>query len=200
MMNPRPALQWSLRLLPLALLLPVLGCAEHHGPITVQVDNKYAAPIEVFQTSLDTAGTRRVTQPVDVYSNAGPVELLVNGRSLGTRTPDDVKKASWQVPFAAGDNVVEARAGGRVDRLVIRMDVVPRTLRDTSFRELAVNVGSNAQYFDGSGPVWVEDRAYTPGSFGYVGGKAALMAREIVITDTKQTPLYVTYRAGLDVG
>ncbi|AHG92975.1 glycoside hydrolase family 2 TIM barrel (plasmid) [Gemmatirosa kalamazoonensis] len=150
------------------------------------------------RAGIDSTGARTVTQPVDVYSNAGPVELLVNGKSLGTRAPDDVTKASWQVPFAAGDNVIEARAGKVVDRLVIRMDVVPRALRDTTWREIAVNVGSNAQYFDDTGPVWLEDRAYAPGSFGYVGGKAALMAREIVITDTKQTPLYVTYRAGLD--
>jgi beta-galactosidase len=126
------------------------------------------------------------------------VEFVVNGKSLGTKTPDDVRKASWVAAFAAGDNVVEARAGRVVDRMTIRMDVVPRSLRDTTFRELAVNVGSNAQYFDDTGPVWLEDRAYTPGGFGYVGGTARLMAREIVITDTRQTPLYVTYRAGLD--
>jgi beta-galactosidase len=153
------------------------------------------------RAGIDSTGGRTVTQPVDVYANAGPVELVVNGRSLGIRTPDDVRKASWEVPFAAGDNVVEARVVGKpqlVDRMTIRMDVVPRALRDTAWRELAVNVGSNAQYYDGAGPVWLEDRAYVPGSFGYVGGKAQLMAREIIVTDTKQTPLYVTYRAGLD--
>jgi beta-galactosidase len=150
------------------------------------------------RAGVDSTGRGVVAGPVDVYSNAGPVELVVNGKSLGTKAPDDVRKASWDVSFVAGDNVVEARAGRVVDRMTIRMDVVPRTLRDTGFRELAVNVGSNAQYFDATGPVWLEDRAYTPGSFGYVGGKEALMAREIVITDTKRTPLFVTYRAGLD--
>jgi len=32
------------------------------------------------RAGVDSTGTRTVTQPVDVYSNAGPVELVVNGK------------------------------------------------------------------------------------------------------------------------
>jgi beta-galactosidase len=151
------------------------------------------------RAGIDSAGV--VTQPVDVYGNAGPVELILNGRSLGTHTPDDVHKVSWQVPFVAGDNLVEARSanGSVVDRLTIRMDAYPAKLADAAhpFREIAVNVGSNAQYLDDDGLVWLEDRAYTPGGFGYVGGARALMAREVIVTNTRQSPMYVTYRTGL---
>lgn len=59
MMNPRSVLQWSLRLLPLALLL-MMGCAEHHGPITVRVENQFTTPIEVYRTGLNHAGTREM--------------------------------------------------------------------------------------------------------------------------------------------
>ena len=83
-MNPRPVLQWSLRLLPLALLLPVFGCAEHHGPITVQVDNKYAAPIEVYQTGLGTAGTRetKLIGKVDAHGSATFPKALQPGEKV----------------------------------------------------------------------------------------------------------------------
>ena len=146
-----------------------------------------------------------VTQPVDVYSNLDRIELFLNGRSLGAKQPDDVRKATWDVPFADGDNVVEARASGRgaaavADRLTIHVDRVPADLRDPSvpFRELAVNVGSNAQYADEDGLVWLADQPYAKGGFGHVGGTRALMERPVVVTGTTRSGLYVTYRPGLE--
>jgi len=147
---------------------------------------------------------RAATQPVDVYTNLDRVELLVNGRSLGAKQPDDVRKASWEVPFADGENVVEARAtrGGTtvVDRLTMHFDRYPADLRDPSapFREIAVNVGSNAQYADDDGLVWLPDQPYARGGFGYVGGARALMERAVVVTGTSKSALYVTYRPGVE--
>jgi beta-galactosidase len=151
-------------------------------------------------------GDSAVTQPVDVYTNLPRVELFANGRSLGAKAPDDVRKASWQVPFVDGDNVIEARATGAgtrgdttvVDRMTIRFDRVPARLASAPFRELAVNVGSNAQYADDDGTVWLADQPYRPGSFGHVGGQRALMAREVIVTNSRRTPLLVTYRANLE--
>ena len=150
-------------------------------------------------------GPAPVVQPIDVYSNLDRVELLLNGRSLGVRQPDDVQKATWEVPFVDGRNVLVARAegtgGGISDQLDIDVDIVPRDLRDPSapFDALAVNVGSNAQYADAeSGPVWVIDQPYREGSFGYVGGERALIPRAVIITGTSQEALYSTYREGLD--
>ncbi|HEU4632287.1 MAG TPA: glycoside hydrolase family 2 TIM barrel-domain containing protein [Gemmatimonadaceae bacterium] len=145
-------------------------------------------------------GVAPVVQPVDVYSNLGRVELIVNGRSLGARTPDDVRKTSWQVPFAPGDNVLEARATGdgqvRTDRLVIHMDVVPRDLRDAAVpvRALAVNVGSRAQYADADGIVWLGDQPYRPGSYGHVGGRPTMFNRNYAITGTRRTGMYFFYQ------
>ncbi|MBA2514195.1 MAG: glycoside hydrolase family 2 protein, partial [Solirubrobacterales bacterium] len=45
-----------------------------------------------------------VPQPVDVYSNLERIELFANGRSLGVKTPDDVRRATWDVPFVNGRN------------------------------------------------------------------------------------------------
>lgn len=57
--------------------------------------------------------------------------------------------------------------------------------------ELAVNVGSNCSY---TSPVsrltWVEDREYTPGSWGRIGGKDKSYTSEI--KGTEDNPLFQT--------
>ncbi len=51
---------------------------------------------------------------VEVYSNAEEVELVLNGRSLGTKnTPANDASLNWQVPFEAGTLEAIARIGGK---------------------------------------------------------------------------------------
>ena len=153
--------------------------------------------------ALGEGGTIEV-QPVDVYSNLDLVELVVNGRSLGSRAPDDVQKASWDVVFEPGDNLVVARGehdGVPVsDLLTIWVEPVPARLADPAwpFRELAVNVGSQAQYVDAGGQIWVEDRPYHEGGFGYVGGEPTTFHKDDIILGTADPGLMFTYRDGLD--
>ena len=143
-----------------------------------------------------------VRQPVEVYSNLERVELFLNGRSLGAKRPDDVRSATWQVPFVQGENVVEARGAknGRTytDRVTIHFTYRPPNLKDPSvpFHELGINVGSRAQFADAD-LVWEGDQPYEPGSFGYIGGDAKMFNKDIPITSTSQTPLYFTYRSGI---
>ena len=143
-------------------------------------------------------GDAPMPQPVDVYSNQSRVELVVNGRSLGTVAPDSVHRASWYATFTPGDNVVEARSGALADRLVIHYTWQPSTLASAAmpFRELGVNVGGKAQYAD-EGGIWIGDQAYAPGSFGFVGGTQAMFDKDLAITGSRQTPLFLTYRSGL---
>jgi len=52
------------------------------------------------------------TAQVCAFCNAGPVTLSVNGRTVGTKAPDDAKVALWlDVPLQAGDNAVEVSCG-----------------------------------------------------------------------------------------
>ena len=154
-------------------------------------------------TASPGAGPRPVVQPVDVYSNADRVELFVNGRSLGVRTPDDVKRITWDVPFTNGENVIEARAvAGKVtvvDRLPIQFTYRPPVLADATmpFRELAVNVGSRAEMADNDGVIWNGDQPYHVGSFGFVGGDAVQFPRDLPVMGTTQQPIYITYRRGI---
>jgi beta-galactosidase len=144
-----------------------------------------------------------LSQPVDVYSNLGSVELFVNGRSLGAKTPDDVHKASWDVPFTPGDNLVEARGerGGKSysDRVTIRFTYHAPDLKSAAlpFQTLGVNVGSKAQFADARREVWLGDQPYAPGSYGYLGGEAKMFNKDLPIMRTEQEPLYFTYREGL---
>jgi beta-galactosidase len=155
-------------------------------------------------TARPGAGKRPVVQPVDVYSNLGRVELFANGRSLGSRQPDDVKHIVWNVQFVDGDNVLEARgtANGRpvTDRAVVRFTYRAPTLADASvpFEQLGVNVGTHAQYADADGVVWVGDQPYRTGSFGYTGGEAKMFDKDLAIEGTRQPPMYFTYREGIE--
>lgn len=144
------------------------------------------------------------TQPVDVYSNLPSVELFVNGHSLGVKTPNDVRRATWDVPFRDGDNVLAAhgtRDGTSFDdRLVVHMTYRAPQLADASvpFHELGVNVGAKAQVADPGGLVWEGDQPCAPGEFGYVGGKATMFEKDLAITGHALTPLFFTYRSGIE--
>ena len=51
---------------------------------------------------------------VEVYSNAAEVELMLNGRSLGTKaTRKDGAPLNWSVPFAPGTLQAIARSDGK---------------------------------------------------------------------------------------
>ncbi len=149
------------------------------------------------------AGPRPVVQPVDVFSNGASVELFVNGKSIGVRTPDDVKRITFDVPFTNGENVLEARARVGtttvIDRLSINFVYRPPVLADAAipFRELAVNVGSRAEMADADGVIWNADQPYRAGSFGFVGGDATQFPRDLPVIGASQTPIYITYRKGI---
>ena len=153
--------------------------------------------------TMDEAG-RVAAQPVGVYANVGPVELVVNGESLGTRRPDDVKKASWDVVFQPGDNLVVARGtrdGQAVqDQLTITLEPVPARLADPArpFQSLAVNVGSQVQYVDADDRIWVEDQPYREGSYGHLGGEPTQFNKDDIILGTADPGLIFTFQDGLD--
>ncbi len=148
------------------------------------------------------AGTA-VAQPVDVYSDLQSVELIVNGRSLGAKTPDDVHRATWDVTFANGKNRLVARGAGRLasiaDSMIIDFAQRPGKLADASipFREMGVNAGGKAQYAQPGGIVWEGDRKYVAGSFGYVDGEPTIFDKDLAIKGSKDTPLYFTYLSGV---
>ncbi|MEP6508084.1 MAG: glycoside hydrolase family 2 TIM barrel-domain containing protein [Gemmatimonadales bacterium] len=142
-------------------------------------------------------------QPVDVYSNLSSVELIVNGRSLGTRSPDDVHRATWDVTFSNGKNALTARGktGSTTiaDSMVIDFVQRPAKLADAAipFREIGVNTGGHLQYAQPGGIVWEGDQKYVAGSFGYLDGELKIFDKDLAIKESKDTPLYFTYLSGV---
>ncbi|HVF39320.1 MAG TPA: malectin domain-containing carbohydrate-binding protein, partial [Gemmatimonadaceae bacterium] len=155
-------------------------------------------------SAVQTAGVTTVPQPVDVYSNLPAVELFVNGRSLGAKTPDDVRSATWDVPFVNGNNRLEVRGVGTTrrigDTLTVHFTYRPSRLDDPTvpFRELGVNVGARVQYAEPGGPVWTADRTYSSGSFGHIGGERKMFDKDLAIQASDDTPLFFTYISGIE--
>ncbi len=52
-------------------------------------------------------------QDVEIYTNAGEVELFLNGRSLGTKSVREDQAVTWKVPYEAGTLRAVARRDGK---------------------------------------------------------------------------------------
>ena len=74
---------------------------------------------------------------VEVYSNAGEVELILNGKSLGKRaTRQDAGALNWKVPFSPGTLTAVASTGGKeVARDVLRTAGKPAGIVLTTDRQ-----------------------------------------------------------------
>lgn len=139
-------------------------------------------------------------QTIDVYTNFPSIELFQNEVSLGTKSAVN-NKATWPVNLAEGKNTFAARTSVSKDTLDYfdTADVYfTHTTRplDNSFREIAVNVGSNADFIDESKTVWTADQAYQTGSWGFTGDAKEISTGRNVF-GSLDDPLYQTMREGL---
>jgi beta-galactosidase len=146
-------------------------------------------------------GEQPLSQPVEIFTNLSAVELFINGKSLGSKLVNTSRHTSWDVPFRSGLNLIEARgrAGSRTvsDKAEVRFIYRAAFLADPSvpFDNLAVNVGSNAQFIDAGGAVWEADQPYKLGGWGYIGGAPGTATQNVL--DSTADPLYQTVRQGL---
>lgn len=144
------------------------------------------------------SGTPR--QTVDVYSNLPDIELFQNGVSLGKKSIGENKKAFWEVVLKDGKNLFVARGLKNKNLLSDSAEVY---FTDTTkpfnnfFREIAVNVGSNADFVDESKIVWTADQAYKTGSWGFVGNDAKAVSTLRNALGSLDDPLFQTMSEGL---
>ena len=158
----------------------------------------------------DSDGALHCTQPVEVFANVDNVELFLNGHSLGIKTVKD-NCAVYDVPFADGENRLYLRSsdGNAEDFLNVRFSLQPYNLSSEKlpFNEIAVNVGSHFYYIDDdrNDYLWLPDRPYSKGSWGYIGGeryvrdnKNGLVGSRDNILNSEDEPLYQTQQIGLE--
>jgi beta-galactosidase len=139
------------------------------------------------------AGTRAADARQDVvtYTNADEVELFANGETLGVQ-PVENAMARWTATLRAGQNRLEARAGGGAT------DVAFVHYEDRAAPgSIAVNAGSHYQYIDAGGVVWEADRPYEPGGWGHVGGGEPRL-RHHRIFGSREDGLYQAQREGAE--
>ena len=150
-------------------------------------------------------------QRLSVFSNADKVELIHNGRSLGSTDVVDFV-AEFDVPFVDGVNSMKAiasKAGKSVeDSAELRFKGYPKMV-SADFDELNVMLGT-VRYFDDrkDNIAWIPEQEFSKGSWGYVGGeanrplasdrKSTLPATmSIDFPNTENGPLWQTQRKGL---
>jgi len=142
-------------------------------------------------------------QPIKIYTNLPEIELFLNGQSLGKRQVEDSGTIIWEANLQRGINRLEARGlkDGKTFNDKAEIDFVShRKNKDGNqleIDELAVEVGSEAEYLDEKGTIWEADRAYTSGNWGFIGQTETADKRiELNVLNTADDPLYQTFRTG----
>lgn len=149
---------------------------------------------------MDRAGVAGELSTIEVYSNLAEVTLMINGKSYGSKKPDGIQKCTWKVNLNAGANTVYAMGelGGNhlTDQVLVNYMVYPLNLSniEPSIKHISINAGANTQYIDQAKNIWIEDRPYQKGSFGYIGGIPATLNIKTVKKNTEDLPLFYSFR------
>jgi beta-galactosidase len=133
--------------------------------------------------------------------------LFLNGISLGKKK---VKSQSvvFDVPFKDGHNELKAiDNNGIEDRIGVNFELYSMPLEADDQKAINVNVGAHWSFYDPSSKVlWMADRKYTPGLWGYEGGAPLIKTGgrqpktgiSNDIPGTENDPLFQTLNEGIE--
>jgi len=152
------------------------------------------------------------SKKIEVYTNTNEAELFINGSSLGKKKVKDYS-VDWEVPFKKGKNLIEVSgiiSTGEVvkDFHVLDFNLVPSDLHQMKAGDvIRINAGCSAYFLDEEEKaVWMPDREYSKGSFGFIGGQFLIVKSDRVdyregiaqnIKETQKDPLFQTQRFNL---
>jgi beta-galactosidase len=145
------------------------------------------------------AGNENDKAEITIYSNLKNVTVNLNGKTQGTKSLNDIKKAIYELPLKYGANFIEAFGvdGNNLIKDTLTVHLRPKDIDTKNFKSIAINVGANTQYLDMDGQIWLEDQPYKKGEFGYIGGNPITMNLKKVIRGTNDVPLYYSSLEGL---
>lgn len=141
---------------------------------------------------------------VPVFSNQDEVTLLMDGGGAQTQSVAN-GLAFFSLALPEGKHRLKATAGEAEFYRDIEVHLRSRMLETIDQKDINVNAGTHCSYIDPlTNEVWVSDQAYSPGSWGYLGGEVfqrnpdKFQGTPINILGTDNDPLYQTMREGLD--
>src|SRR5690606_19396267 len=130
--------------------------------------------ISEWENRAGTATAQGVSlQPVKIYSNASLVSVYHNGQKAGDVTINS-GTGTLNIAFVDGVNQVEARLPEEnvADISRVHFTLLPEKL-NADFQELNVMLGTRRYFEDKeTATVWIPEKAYERGSWGFVGGEA----------------------------
>lgn len=139
---------------------------------------------------------------IPVFSNMEEVELFVDGKSAGTKKPNEVNLVSWNLELEAGTYYISVTgknssgAESQSDALQIR--IIPTGLELVSGASLAINTGFHGEFHDAAGEIWIPDAEWQAGHYGHTDGKPLMVNKDIVFYSTRdRDPLYNYVLSGL---
>jgi len=151
------------------------------------------------------SGNEGQKHQVHVFSNAKEVTLYLNGKEVGT-APVKEYEATFEIPYAEGYNTLTAKAKDCLDNSTdFQYTAVKPGFRD--FLEMNVSLGDHRYFEDRiAGSCWMPEQEYTPGSWGYVGGKeyrrkgrgTMIVGTDSDIIGTGNDPIFQTQRVGIE--
>ncbi|WP_181872058.1 glycoside hydrolase family 2 TIM barrel-domain containing protein [Marinilabilia salmonicolor] len=126
----------------------------------------------------DSPGVGVSRNAVKIFSNSDTVELNVNGVSLGAKSVTSTRTVVFDVPFKDGYNLLEAKDNNGVkDEIGVVFDLYTQPLAAVQSKAIAVNVGAHWSFYNPSTKeLWMADRKYTPGLWGYEGGEPLIQS------------------------
>lgn len=140
---------------------------------------------------------------ITVFSNAPEVTLSAANKTLTAKTEDGI--ATFRLTLPEGKSTVTATTGKISHSREFTVRYRENLLFQIGEKDLLVNVGAHVQYEDPeTQEVWIADQEYTPGSFGYVGGKVfqkdpnKIQGTASDIQGTENDPLFQTMREGIE--
>ena len=153
------------------------------------------------------------TQPITIVGNGKHVELVINGKTLGKQN-FDFSTVTFNVPFQQGQNLIEvlSEKDGKTlkDFAIIEFTLHPKNFKSETnpFKEIAINVGSYCYFIetDNVDYLWMPDKAYEKGGYGYIGGdflkhpskRRNAIGTDVSVKGTENDPIYQTQRVGID--
>lgn len=151
------------------------------------------------------------TRLVQVVANTNDIELIINGKSFGKKTVIN-GLAEWKAPFTNGTNIIEVRgeknAGLYSDQAVVQFTLQSYHLDNNNipFHQMNILLGANRYFTDEHNQVWMPDKEYRKGSWGYIGGKPFRIhgntrlpyGTDKNINGTNDDPVYQTQQIGIE--